>query len=213
MTNTTIIGAFSEEDACRLSGASRAQLRHWHRTGLLKASLGPQGSSGAYQRIYGFQDLVALRVLGVLRNEYGVSLQHLRDVAARLGSMGPKRWTTTTLYVLGKRVVFDDPRYGERREVVSGQRVFDIPMKAAISDTREAIKEYNRRGENERGVIVRRRFLQGNEPVFAKTRIPISVVDEYLDRGMSVDDVLTDFPDLTEEDVRYVQRRRGVSAA
>ena len=213
MSEATIIGAFSEDDASRLSGVSRAQLRHWHRVGLLEASLGPQGESGSYQRIYSFRDLVALRILGVLRNDHGISLQHLREVARKLGDLGPERWTSATLYVLGRRVVFDDPRTGERKEVVSGQRVFDIPIVAAVSDTEEAIRRYNVRDAQDYGVVVRDRFRQGNEPVFAKSRIPVSAVRQYLDRGYSAEQIVEEFPSLSREDVDAVAHRSDNSAA
>ena len=207
MAPKNIIGAFSEENASRLSGVSCDQLRHWHKRGLMTASMGPQDGQGVYQRIYSFRDLVALRVLNVLRNDHKVSLQHLRAVADKLSHDGPERWTATTLYVLGKRVVFDDPRTNERKEVVSGQRVLDIPISAAISDTREAIQRYNMRSDDELGHVVRRKFVQENQIVFARSRIPVSVVKEYLQRGLGAAQIMADFPDLTEEDIRSVGER------
>lgn len=207
MDAKAVIGAFSEEDASKLSGVSRSQLRHWHRTNLLTASMGPQEAAGSYQRIYSFVDLVALRVLNVLRNKYSVSLQHLREVADKLAHDGPEKWTKTTLYVLGKRVVFDDPRTNERQEIVSGQRVFDIPMSVAVADTQDAIKEYNRRPVGVTGDIVRRKFIQENQPVFANSRIPVSAVEEYLERGLGAREILSDFPDLTEDDISLVRER------
>lgn len=205
MTDRNVIGTFSEEDACKLSGASRSQLLHWHKTGLLKASFGPGGVAGPYQRIYSFKDLVSLRVLNALRNEHRVSLQHLRRVSEKLSHMGEDRWSALTLYVLGRKVVFDDPNDGKRKEAVSGQRVFEIPLRAAISDTMAAIKDHNRRRSGELGKVVSQRFLQSSEPVFAKSRIPVSAVRHYLERGYSKDLILEEFPDLTGEDIQAVQ--------
>lgn len=201
MQEDSVIGAFGEEDASRLSGVSRSQRRHWHQIGLLPASFGTGEASSPYARIYSFRDLVALRVLNSLRNEHGVSLQHLREVARKLSHLGDQKWTATVLHVLEKRVVFDDPKTAERREIVSGQRVFDIPLRAAISDTRDAIKTYNQRNTSELGVVVRQRFLQASEPVFEGTRIPVSAVRHYLDRGFCTEDILAEFPELTVPDI------------
>ena len=212
MNHNQIIGAFSEEDASRISGVSRAQLRDWDRRGFFEASYAAENRRSPYARIYSFRDLVALRVLGALRNDYGVSLQHLRKVAQKLEGLGSDKWTATTLYVLGKRVVFDDPQTNSRAEVVSGQRVCDIPLKVAAQRTREAIRDLNRRGDDELGKVVRSRFVQQNEPVLSGTRIPVSTIRHYLDAGASVQDILSEFPDLTEADILFV-RERGDDAA
>jgi hypothetical protein len=60
MSHDAVIAAFSEEHAARLSGVSRAQLRHWDRTGLLKPSYAEPDRRGAFSRVYSFADLVSL---------------------------------------------------------------------------------------------------------------------------------------------------------
>ena len=97
--------------------------------------------------------------------------------------------------------------------MVSGQRVFDIPIVAAVSDTEEAIRRYNVRDAQDYGVVVRDRFRQGNEPVFAKSRIPVSAVRQYLDRGYSAEQIVEEFPSLSREDVDAVAHRSDNSAA
>lgn len=208
-----ILGAFSEQDASKLSGASVGQLKEWDRKGLLTATFAQSDRGIAYGRIYSFRDLVALRVLAQLRLTHKISLQHLREVSQRLAHLGNDKWTKTTLYVLGKKVVFDDPRTDERVEVVGGQRVFDIPLKAAISDTRTAISEANRRTNNELGNIVTRRFLQNNRPVFEGTRLTKSSVLAYLKRGFSNKEIIAEFPELTDRDLEIVRAELDADAA
>ena len=204
MGSDAVTGAFSETEAAKLSGVRVGQLRRWDRLGFLRPSYADDNRRLPYGRIYSFRDIVTLRVLGQLRNVHGVPMQHLRKVSEALSHMGDRRWTACTLYVLGKRVVFDDPSNDERIEVVSGQRVFDIPLRVAISDTRQAIQEMNRRPPEKAGKVVHGRFILQNEPVLDGTRIPVAAVKNYLDAGYSSESIVAEFPDLTTEDVRAV---------
>lgn len=210
---SNVIGAFSEEDAIRLSGATQNQLRLWDANGVLEASFARSNRRQPYSRLYSFRDIVSLRVLNALRNRYGVSGQHLSDVACKLAHLGDEKWTATTLYVLGKRVVFNDPETDERREIVSNQRVFDIPLQAAISDTLQAIRDQNVRTEEEKGHFVKKKFVLSNQEVFDGTRVPVSAVKNYLDRGATDDEILSEFPDLTPEDIAVVRKQTSADAA
>lgn len=208
-----MLGAFSEEDAIKLSGVSLHQLRHWDRSGLLLASYSQSNRRQPYSRVYSFRDLVSLRVLNLLRNRHGVSLQHLRDVAKELAHLGEDKWTSTVLYVLGKRVVFDDPMTDQRREVVSGQQVFDIPLKAAVTDTLEAIREQNHRSIGKRGNVIRQKFVLNNQAVFEGTRVPLAAVQRYLSRGYTDIKILSEFPDLTKADIDEARKLQSSDAA
>ena len=44
--------------------------------------------------------------------------------------------------------------------------------------------------------------VRGGKPCIAGTRITVYDVLEYLAGGMSEDEILSDFPDLTREDIR-----------
>ncbi len=214
MKQEKVIGAFSEADAARLSGLSVGQLRAWDSKAFLKPSYAEADRHLPYSRIYSFRDIVSLRVLGQLRNAHKVPLQHLRKVSDTLAHLGDAKWTATTLYVLGKRVVFTDPRSDQRVEVVSGQRVFDIPLRLVISDTRKAITILNHRDEAESGKVVHGKFTLQNEPVFEGTRIPVSTVKRYLDANYSPDAIMMEFPDLTETDIEMARHYdSGKSAA
>lgn len=206
MEQDHVIGAFSEADAVRLSGLTIGQLRNWDRKGFVQPSYAEANRRLPYSRIYSFRDIVSLRVLGQLRNTHKVPLQHLRKVSDTLAHLGEARWTATTLYILGNRVVFTDPRTDERMEVVSGQRVFDIPLRVVISDTRKAIASLNHREEGETGKVVHGKFTLQNEPVFEGTRIPVATVKRYLEAGYSSDEILKEYPDLTPTDIEVARR-------
>ncbi|WP_165455823.1 DUF433 domain-containing protein [Paracoccus subflavus] len=213
MDDDSVIGAFGEEDAARLTGLSVGQLRSWDRSGFLHPSYAAENRRLPFSRIYSFRDIVSLRVLGELRNKHMVSMQHLKKVSHKLSGFGDSKWTATTLYVLGKRVVFIDPRTNERKEIVSGQRVLDIPLRIAISDARSAIRSLNEREQGEKGKIVHARFVLQNEPVFAGTRVPVAAVKRYLDAGFSAAEIIKEFPVLTLDDIEAAKAWSDKAAA
>lgn len=199
MGDSHIIGAFSEEQAERLSNVSLNQLRSWDRQGFFRPSFSDL-SGVAYGRIYSFRDIVSLRVLNDLRNAKRIPLKHLRDVSAKLAHLGDAKWTATTLYVLGKRVVFVDPRTSLRQEVVSEQRVFDIPLRVVIASTRKAVLDLSSRDEHI-GTIARARFVAQNEPVMAGTRVAVASIKDFARAGFTAEGIIREYPGLTEADV------------
>ena len=53
-----------------------------------------------------------------------------------------------------------------------------------------------------RGVITIEAGKRGGKPCIRGLRITVSEVLEYLASGMTEDEILRDFPDLTQEDIR-----------
>lgn len=200
MENEAVIGAFSDEQAARITGVSLNQLREWDSAGFFKPSYGSKRAHVPYGRIYSFRDLVALQVLNDLRNQKRIPLQHLKAVSGKLAHLGDDRWTATTLYVLGKRVVFEDPETLEREEVVSGQRVFNIPLRVVIRSTKKKIAEMNDRSASV-GKIEHHRYVAQNVRVFAGTRVPVSTVLDFISAGYTVADIVSEFPGLYPEDI------------
>lgn len=212
MESATVIGAFSEQQAAAVSGLSLYQIRQWNREGLIGPSF-QQGEKGsAFARIYSFRDLVCLQILDDLRNQKRIPLSHLREVADALRHLGNERWIATTLYVLGKRVVFQNPDTRQREEVVSRQRVFDIPLRIVARDTRAKIRDLNDRSEK-LGEFEKRRFVSSSRQVFSGTRVPVSGVIEFLAAGFSAEKILREFPDLRAEDVEAARAEMDKQAA
>jgi DNA-binding transcriptional MerR regulator len=205
MDGNNVIGAFSEEQASRISGVSIYQLRHWDSEGFFPAAFGVGKQHVPFGRLYSFRDLVSLRVLNDLRNDKKIPLSHLRAVSAKLSHLGDQKWSGTTLYVLGKRVVLEDPATKNREDVVSGQKVLNIPLRVVIKNTRDRIKELNNR-DTALGQFSQGRFVSHNELVFSGTRIPVSMVIEFHEAGYSLAKILREFPDLTETDIEAAVR-------
>jgi DNA-binding transcriptional MerR regulator len=100
---------FGARAVLSLTGISYRQLDHWARTGLVGSSVRQAAGRGS-RRVYSFPDLVALRVVGQLR-EAGVSVQTIRRAVKWLRSHADQPLATLALTAHGKRVfaLTDDP--------------------------------------------------------------------------------------------------------
>jgi DNA-binding transcriptional MerR regulator len=68
---------FTAQQACRLTGCTPHQLRYWDRVDLVSPSVQSTGGRPGKRRLYGFRDLVALRVVKSLLDN-GMSVQRVR---------------------------------------------------------------------------------------------------------------------------------------
>ena len=204
MDERKIIETFSEETTSRLTGVSVRQLRYWDRDGFFSPSLGYADRSVSNSRLYSFRDIVSLKVLNALRNDAGVVLQHLREVKEELAKLGDDLWGQTTLYVHHKRVVFVNPNTERLEEIVSGQGVLQIPLQIVTGNMRDAIKRLNQRGPAVIGKFEKKRKIANNQLVIAGTRIPVDSVKAFANAGYSVERIKSEYPTLTEDDIRAV---------
>lgn len=197
-----IIAAFSEEQTARLTGVTVSQLRYWDRTSFYRPMYSGDNRRSSYSRIYSFIDIASLRVLNVLRNQYDVALQHLRDVSDKLNHLSEERWTGVRLYVLNKRVVWNDPNTALPQDIVSKQYVVPtMLLETIISDTRRDIAKLNVRDKTKLGQIERSRFISHNAPVISGTRITVAAIKSFANAGYSIPRILKEYPDLTKKDI------------
>lgn len=200
----SLVRAFSEDHVERLTGLSKRQLRYWDNTGFFSPSLADENRRAAYSRVYSFKDIASLRVLGALVKRYKVPLSHLREVASKLSHLEDNKWTRVKLFVLNKRVNFFDPEAENLREVVSGQYGMGeaIDLSDYLSDTKSDIERLYLRTDDQIGVVERRRRVASNAWVVAGTRIPIKAIRGFHEAGYSIQDILKEYPVLTEKDVK-----------
>ncbi len=119
---------------CALVGITYRQLDYWARTELVTPSVRAADGSGS-QRLYGFTDLVELRIIKRLLDA-GVSLRRIRDAIGYLrGEAAGKRLTDITLMSDGKRI-YACYSGEEVIDVLShGQAVFGIAVGRVWADT------------------------------------------------------------------------------
>ncbi|MDF1747584.1 MAG: DUF433 domain-containing protein [Alphaproteobacteria bacterium] len=202
--NKNIISAYTEDQASKLTGLTVHQLRHWDRTGFFTPSFAAENRRTAFSRIYSFRDLLSLQVLKALRVDMGCTLQHLREVNESLSHLGDDRWSKTTLYVLNRKVVFDEE--GQLKEPVSGQAVLQIPLRAVRKNMHSAVEAMSRRDNMDIGRIEKKRNVSHNAAVIAGTRIPVDTIKRFYEDGFSIQQIIEQYPALKSEDIEAAIR-------
>jgi uncharacterized protein (DUF433 family) len=206
--DSNILGAFGEDQVSDLTKLSRAQLRAWNRRGFIRPEYfqGNSDKRSPFAYIYSFKDLLKLRVLNQLRNIYNVPMKELIRVERELAHLGDDKWTNQRLWVLNRRVVFEEPESSKKREIASKQFVAEIPLEVVTSDARNDIRRLNERSAASSGKIVSKKHLHSSNPVLAGTRIPVSAIAGYLNAGYTAAAIIEQFPGLTVEDIKAASR-------
>jgi uncharacterized protein (DUF433 family) len=209
MTESNIIQAFSEDQVARLTGLSKGQLRSWDKGSFFAPRYAYEDRRSAYSRVYSFRDVVGLRTIAVLMQQYRVSLQELRKVAAELVRRGYQDWAGINLYVVKKKVHFQRPESGDVEGVWDGQYAM-LPVIDVISDIQYRVQQLRRRSTGQYGKVEKHKYVVRNSPVIAGTRIPTAAIRRFHEAGYSTDQILKEYPSLTAEDVEaalsYEQR-------
>jgi DNA-binding transcriptional MerR regulator len=81
--------------ACAAAGITYRQLDYWARTGLVQPTVRPAAGSGS-QRLYGFRDILVLKVVKRLLDT-GISLQQIRAAVEHLHEQGTTDLAQVTL--------------------------------------------------------------------------------------------------------------------
>ena len=202
MNHSTVFSAFSEHQAARLAGVRLGQLRYWDATGLVQPSFADGELRNVLGRAYTFRDIVALRVIGALKNRFNVSTQHLREVKERLIVSEGREWGGVRLFVLGRRVIWVEPGEDIPTDAASGQTLIDaIDIGEEVASARRALADIGRRRDDQLGVVSKNRKIAHNAAVISGTRIPVRAIQRFHAAGYSPAAIVREYPDITERDV------------
>lgn len=150
--------------ACVAAGISYRQLDYWARTGLVEPSV--QGASGSgSQRLYGFRDILVLKIVKRLLDT-GVSLQNIRSAVDHLRSRGVSDLERMTLMSDGA-TIYECASADEIVDLLQGgQGVFGIAIGKVWSEVEGSLA-----------------LLQGESTVTGESVVVSSAVsDELSDR-------------------------------
>ena len=100
--------------ACTAAGISYRQLDYWARTGLVEPTVRGASGSGS-QRLYGFRDILVLKIVKRLLDA-GVSLQNIRSAVNHLRERGIEDLARITLMSDGSSIY----------ECTSSEEIFDL---------------------------------------------------------------------------------------
>lgn len=191
------VAAFTTREAQRLSGLSLRRLQYWDETDFIRPSVAARGGRGL-PRLYGFRDLIQLRVAAQLRDR--LSLQALRRLKDALDLDAPFAEVRFAL-LHDDEVVYLGPTGHYEAARAPGQIVleFAVPIQAIRATLeRDATELRRRRGA---GTIEKRRGVVGSQPVFAGTRIRPETVLVLLADGWDDARILAEYPDLQPADL------------
>lgn len=200
----SVLLAFTLEQAARVTRISERRIRYWDETKIISPSL-THNRSGAFGRIYSFRDLVGLRTIAELRDRFHVSLQNLRVVGERLRLHSDTPWSELRFYTSGKHLFFRDPETQlVLSAIVPGQAalVDSLNLEAVALDTEKRAQELLSRSKKQEGEIVKNRYVFGNRPVIAGTRIPVQAIRDFHEAGYDLNSILREYPRLTQKDVQ-----------
>jgi len=126
--------------ACAAAGITYRQLDYWARTGLVEPSIRPAAGSGT-QRLYGFRDIIALKIVKRLLDT-GVSLQNIRIAVGYLRARGEDDLAGVTLMSDGASV-YECTSPTEVFDLVQGgQGVFGIAVDAVCREVEGTLRQF-----------------------------------------------------------------------
>jgi len=209
----SVLAAFSEEQVERITKLAKGRLRYWAATNFFKPSYVEEEKNLPFSRFYSFKDIVALRTLELLRVQNNVTLQHLRRVAERLSHLEDRLWTSTTFFVINRKVVIVNEDSESAEELLTGQYILGIPLNKIIADTRAEVIAFRQRPKAAFGQLTRNRGVIRNALVVAGTRVPVVAIKRLSEDGYSKERIIAEYPDLTEKDIEAALSSKDVKAA
>jgi DNA-binding transcriptional MerR regulator len=125
--------------ACAAAGITYRQLDYWARTGLVEPTVRAAAGSGS-QRLYGFRDILVLKVVKRLLDT-GVSLQNIRAAVQHLRERGVDDLAQITLMSDGASV-YECTSADEVVDLVQGgQGVFGIAVGRVVREVEGSLAE------------------------------------------------------------------------
>lgn len=123
--------------AAAAAGISYRQLDYWARTGLVEPTIRNASGSGS-QRLYGFRDILVLKLVKRLLDT-GISLQQIRVAIEQLRSAGVDDLAQTTLMSDGARVYLCTSNDEVIDLVSRGQGVFGIAVGKVLREVESTL--------------------------------------------------------------------------
>lgn len=127
--------------AARAAGISYRQLDYWARTGLVEPTVRGASGSGT-QRLYGFRDILVLKLVKRLLDT-GISLQQIRTAVDQLREAGIVDLAQTTLMSDGASVYLCTSNDEVIDLVSRGQGVFGIAVGKVLREVESTLIEFD----------------------------------------------------------------------
>lgn len=127
--------------ACKIAGITYRQLDYWARTELVEPTVRGASGSGS-QRLYGFRDILVLKLVKRLLDT-GISLQQIRTAVEQLRAAGIRDLAGTTLMSDGASVYLCTSNDEVIDLVSRGQGVFGIAVGKVLHEVESTLLEFD----------------------------------------------------------------------
>jgi DNA-binding transcriptional MerR regulator len=148
-------GGYRGPTVCRALGISYRQLDYWARTGLVTPSVQDADGSGS-QRLYGFTDIVHLKIIKRLLDA-GVSLPKIRKAVKFLREELQKPLEQVTLISDGAGIYAATSRDEVVDLLAGGQGVFGIAVGKVYEELQGSIADLKVQGTGDEGPTAKAR--------------------------------------------------------
>lgn len=204
--------AFSIDHAAAVTNLTRTRLIRWDRLGFFSPEyLDEEDRGNPYSRIYSYEDLVGLRMLRSLMVDYHVPLSEIKAAYPAMTAQWTKPWTEIEIGVLKRKIVTDIK--GQPRNITDGQLALKcVPLPSIAEEVRRETDKLRGRKKSDMGKFEHHKFVARNAIVFKGTRIPVGIVEDFIEAGYSDEAIVAEYPSLTVKDVQAARRTHRLAA-
>ncbi len=192
--------------ATHVGRITRGQAASWAKSGFFVPTIMYWTKSRPFGYLYSFSDLVALRVVSILRQQFGMSLADTRVATDFIRSEPDTSWSDMRVWIEDKKVHLSEP---------DGDDFAVIELAPIADEVKGEADKLFYRSPDDYGKVERRRGVMSGALVVKGTRIPISTVVALVDAGWDIDRIRQGYPTLQPEDIRgvmqYVEEHQKVA--
>ncbi|MEO6152847.1 MAG: DUF433 domain-containing protein [Croceibacterium sp.] len=191
---------------------TRTRLIRWDRLGFFSPEyLDDDDRGNPYSRIYSYEDLVGLRMLRSLMVDYHVPVSEIKAAYPAMTAQWTKPWSKIEIGVLKRKIVTDIG--GQPRNITDGQLALKcVPLPSIAEAVRREAEKLRKRKKADEGKFENHKFVVRNATVFKGTRIPVSIVADFIEAGYSDKGIVAEYPSLTIKDVQAARRTHQLAA-
>lgn len=198
------IRVFPLKMASRLARVSEWQASSWVRRGFITPSFGQALEPNKHYYFFSFRDVVALRVMGLLRHNHDLPLQVVGEVSNYLQENAQRPWSQLRFWVCGRKVRLPNSPERSAPECVTDTDLVELaPIAAEIE---AAAAKCWQRNPDDIGKVERHRNIAHGAPVVKGTRIPVSTIVSLATAGLTTEEIIDAYPTLVPEDIHGVLR-------
>jgi uncharacterized protein (DUF433 family) len=184
-----------------LTGLTDHELRYWDKTGFVTRHDREQDDRARLHRYYFFRDIVALRVVAILRPL--IPATEIRKIGSLLAQRADVAWHCLLIAVVDRRAYLLDRSSNTwvGAEPPTGGDRLDIDLGIVEGDVRAAAERLKQRDPDDVGRVVQDPRILRRKPILAGTRIPTEAVWSFHVAGYNTDEIIEQYPSLTPEDI------------